>query len=87
MGGVLFYKSEQVKEEMVEYDIGCGFPILPPFGAGRNPNDCIKSFNILNHWEGKVNVYYQLTNFYQNHKNYKKSRNDLQLNGADLSKD
>ena len=35
-------------------------------------------------FQGKVYVYYGLTNFYQNHRRYVKSRDDAQLGGADI---
>lgn len=76
IGSALFYKSEQVKEEVLKYDSHCGVPILPPFEENINPNDCIIPFEIQNEWTGRVNVYYQMTNFFQNHKDYKNSRND-----------
>ena len=37
--------------------------------------------------EGDVYVYYQLKNFYQNHRTYVKSRSDKQLLGTELEKD
>ena len=76
-----------MKEEVVTYDTNCEVPSLPPFEGDINPNDCIVPIEISNKWDGRVNVYYQLTNFYQNHKDYMKSRNDFQLRGADLSVD
>ncbi len=45
-----------------------------------------KSHNITleEDWEGEVYMYYGLTNFYQNHRRYVKSRDDKQLLGENL---
>ncbi|CAG0919625.1 unnamed protein product [Notodromas monacha] len=43
--------------------------------------ECKIQFNITDSWKGKVYVYYGLTNFYQNHRRYVKSRDDFQLLG------
>lgn len=36
-------------------------------------------------WQGPVFMYYSLTNYYQNHRRYVKSRDDDQLRGKDVS--
>ena len=38
-------------------------------------------FNLTDAWTGKVFIYYELENFYQNHRRYVKSRKDEQLLG------
>lgn len=38
-------------------------------------------FNLTENWSGEVYLYYKLTNFYQNHRRYIRSRNDQQLRG------
>jgi len=38
-------------------------------------------FNISDTWDGDVFIYYELENFYQNHRRYVKSRDDKQLLG------
>uniref|UniRef100_A0A914X8U0 Cell cycle control protein 50A n=1 Tax=Plectus sambesii TaxID=2011161 RepID=A0A914X8U0_9BILA len=43
---------------------------------------CIIAFNLSEDFNGDVNFYYGLENFYQNHRRYVKSRNDIQLAGA-----
>lgn len=42
---------------------------------------CIVDFEIDQDWPTEVHVYYGLTNFYQNHRRYVKSRDDSQLLG------
>lgn len=43
--------------------------------------NCTISFNITHPFKGNVYLYYGLSNFYQNHRRYVKSRDDLQLIG------
>ena len=38
-------------------------------------------FNVTDTWDGDVFIYYELENFYQNHRRYVKSRDDKQLLG------
>uniref|UniRef100_A0A2P2LZU3 ALA-interacting subunit n=1 Tax=Rhizophora mucronata TaxID=61149 RepID=A0A2P2LZU3_RHIMU len=40
---------------------------------------CTRSLNVTKHMKQPIYVYYQLDNFYQNHRRYVKSRNDAQL--------
>ncbi len=47
---------------------------------------CKEDFELQEDWEGDVFMYYGLTNFYQNHRRYVKSRDDRQLLGQDLDK-
>jgi hypothetical protein len=49
--------------------------------AKNGPCLCQESFKIEEDWEGEVYMYYGLTNFYQNHRRYVKSRDDTQLLG------
>ncbi|KAK9877055.1 hypothetical protein WA026_016082 [Henosepilachna vigintioctopunctata] len=46
-----------------------------------NSCKCIMQFRLENNFEGKVYMYYGLTNYYQNHRRYVKSRDDNQLLG------
>ena len=48
---------------------------------GAQTKTCTISFNIDKKMEQPVYVYYQLDNFYQNHRRYVKSRSDKQLRG------
>ena len=43
---------------------------------------CMGQFYIEEDWTGKVFMYYELENFYQNHRRYVKSRDDKQLLGT-----
>ena len=46
-----------------------------------NPCICSEDFTVDTDWEDDTYLYYGLTNFYQNHRRYVKSRDDLQLFG------
>lgn len=45
---------------------------------------CTVEFDIKDEIEGPVYVYYELENFYQNHRRYVKSRSDAQLRGDEV---
>ena len=49
-----------------------------------NANVCELQFEITKPMKGPVEVYYRLTNFYQNNRLYAKSRSDAQLRGEAL---
>lgn len=83
IGVVLKNESDNVVEYSIQYD-----------GDGTNPiytdcmitnkdegNLCTLTFNIEEDMDGPVYLYYQLENFYQNHRRYVKSRSDSQLRG------
>jgi hypothetical protein len=65
-----------VEHKVENYDDSC-----PP-----NVAECTKPLNIPEDIPGPVYVYYQLDNFYQNHRRYVKSRSFSQLNGKYLEK-
>ncbi|XP_077244396.1 ALA-interacting subunit 5 isoform X2 [Tasmannia lanceolata] len=44
---------------------------------------CSRTLTVPKHMKQPIYVYYQLDNFYQNHRRYVKSRNDKQLRSAD----
>ena len=56
-------------------------------GNGRSAHlYCVRIAHLcLLCWQGPVFIYYSLTNYYQNHRRYVKSRSDTQLRGADIS--
>ncbi|MQM08555.1 hypothetical protein Taro_041412, partial [Colocasia esculenta] len=41
--------------------------------------NCTRTLKVPKHMKAPINIYYQLDNFYQNHRRYVKSRNDRQL--------
>lgn len=94
IGVAILFFSEGVQERVVEYtdcnsttDSGKpGRPCAEIIGDSRNhsitkPCTCNVSFQLPNDYPGQVYIYYGLTNFYQNHRRYVKSRDDVQLLG------
>lgn len=89
----LLYFSDQVKEYIIDYT-DCNSTNYHRMGVPQkcaaviaeivNPNPpckCEINFNLPVDFHGKIYMYYGLTNFYQNHRRYVKSRDDNQLLG------
>jgi len=72
IGVVILNASNGVKEHIVRYDND----------TGRN---ITVNITVPEDMPGPVYFYYQLTNFYQNHRRYVKSRSDPQLRGEPVS--
>jgi hypothetical protein len=75
-GIVLIVYSNDVKEYTVQYNEDCN--LLP---------NCTITINVTQKMESPVFVYYELDNYYQNHRRYVKSRNVDQLQGDTMSYD
>lgn len=84
-GIVLVVFSAKVKDHLVRYDTKCTAPVLPVAGASFTPSKCYVSLSIPETMDGPVFVYYELDNFYQNHRRYVKSKNVNQLQGDSVS--
>ncbi|XP_031828260.1 cell cycle control protein 50A isoform X2 [Nomia melanderi] len=95
----LLYFSDQVKEYIIDYtDCNSTNYFLAdkvPYKCADfithtpHPNPpciCEINFTLPSHFNGRIYMYYGLTNFYQNHRRYVKSRDDNQLLGK-LSND
>ncbi|XP_077077066.1 transmembrane protein 30Ab [Siphateles boraxobius] len=82
----LFVTSNNIREIEIEYT---GTDISSPcFNCSQSfswnsttPCKCVLSFSLDQPFESNVFMYYGLSNFYQNHRRYVKSRDDSQLNG------
>ncbi|XP_040016904.1 cell cycle control protein 50A [Gasterosteus aculeatus] len=82
----LFVTSNNIKEFEIDYT---GADTSSPcFNCSQNfswnstsPCTCTVPFYLEQPYESNVYVYYGLSNFYQNHRRYVKSRDDSQLNG------
>ncbi|KAG6382563.1 hypothetical protein SASPL_157763 [Salvia splendens] len=74
--------SENVVEVVDRYDDVCIPSTDQKVGFIKDPatnKTCIRTFTIPKKMRKPVYVYYQLDNFYQNHRRYVKSRSDRQL--------
>ena len=79
----LLYFSDKVEEVMVDYTDctnSSGIKCSEAIDDGHSCT-CSVPFEIPNDLVGTVYMYYGLTNFYQNHRRYAKSRDDDQLLG------
>mmetsp|Transcript_2578 Transcript_2578/g.3778 ORF Transcript_2578/g.3778 Transcript_2578/m.3778 type:complete len:313 (-) Transcript_2578:34-972(-) len=72
LGGVILGASDNVVEYEERYDDVCTF---------NSTDVCELNIKIDEKMEEPVYFYYKLTNYYQNHRRYVKSRNDDQLSG------
>mmetsp|Transcript_25710 Transcript_25710/g.33682 ORF Transcript_25710/g.33682 Transcript_25710/m.33682 type:complete len:376 (-) Transcript_25710:256-1383(-) len=84
IGGASYSSSNSVVEYKFQYD-GDGAESneckIDRYKEGKN---CTISFEVQDDMEQPIYVYYQLTNFYQNHRRYVQSRYDSQLQGEEL---
>jgi len=80
LGSIIVKYSKDVVEIDTQYDNLCG-----PTLWNSNSTNCSISINITSDMTSPIFVYYKLTNFYQNHRRYVKSRSDPQLSGEDIS--
>ena len=78
LGIVILSYSNQINEYTYQYDTNC-----PAKNKTTPPTPCILNITIPTTFSGPVMVYYQLNNFYQNHRRYVKSKSNTQLYGGD----
>ncbi len=80
LGILLYVMSDQIREEVIpNYDNELCKDFLY--------KECVVSLPIKEKIVAPVYVYYQLDNFYQNHRRYVKSRSFAQLQGTYLTTD
>lgn len=84
VGVVSLLAAQDVVEIIDRYDHAC----VPPNMTDNKlayiqnetiPKDCTRILTVTKEMKQPIYVYYQLDNFYQNHRRYVKSRNDAQL--------
>ncbi|ONK60810.1 uncharacterized protein A4U43_C08F22900 [Asparagus officinalis] len=89
IGIISLIASNDVVEIVYRYEEQC----LPSSATDRasklayiqdptSNKDCSRIFQVPKDMNRPIHVYYQLDNFYQNHRRYVKSRNDVQLRDA-----
>ncbi|KAM7524881.1 hypothetical protein LguiA_014783 [Lonicera macranthoides] len=84
VGLVALHASQSVIEIVDRYDTEC---IPEPFKGDKLayikdrslPKNCSRYLKVLKHMKAPIYIYYQLDNYYQNHRRYVKSRSDQQL--------
>ena len=95
LGITLYIMSDKIQDSIKQYDEECPVPEQPTWSPDEdNPgkykmnipesNYCKVRLPIETSIEAPIYVYYQLENFYQNHRRYVKSRSNEQLLGNDL---
>lgn len=87
VGVGLLYFSDEVREVIIDYTM-CKSVTAPMEQCSElihmtqnSTCTCEIDFTLDRDFEGKVYMYYGLTNYYQNHRRYVKSRDDDQLLG------
>merc|ERR1712178_562222 len=87
IGILVLVASDQVVEITSDEYQNCGAVNTAncTVGNGSSASSCLStiSINIEDDMDQPVYVYYQLSNFYQNHRRYVKSRSDTQLRNSD----
>ncbi len=83
IGIIVLSLSKNIKEYKVRYD---NIKSCDDALTLSTSNECEIQIKLNSTFKGKVMVYYQLENFYQNHRRYIKSRSMGQLKGKILSK-
>ena len=82
LGITLYVMSERIQGVVQQYDKECQSKL----DVGGN-EICTINIDIDSDIQSPIYVYYQLDNFYQNHRRYVKSRSNEQLMGNELSVD
>ncbi len=80
LGFIMWHVNNQVVEVAVRYDdqVQCADPGVAPLSQS---NLCNVTVVVNKDIPAPAYFYYRLSNFYQNHRRYVSSRNDLQLSG------
>jgi hypothetical protein len=86
LGITLYVMSEKVQGALLRYDDQCPTPLyITPDNSDPNPTPCKLSLELSSEIKAPIYIYYQLDNFYQNHRRYVKSRSNEQLLGNMLT--
>lgn len=83
LGALLLIESDNVKEFSMKYDSSDGQMDVPCSISEANANgNCSITYSFTEDVTGPLYVYYEISNFYQNHRRYVKSRSSSQLMGG-----
>jgi len=86
VGIIVQQGSKDVVEYRVQYD-GDGMSTDCSVKSATEPEECTLTVKLDKPMKGPIYVYYQLTNFYQNHRDYVKSVSQYQMRGECLKQD
>ncbi|KAK4804032.1 hypothetical protein SAY86_003849 [Trapa natans] len=91
IGVAALFASRDVVEIVKRYDTDC-IPLSErndkvKYIQSPGNKTCTRNITVTKHMKKPIYVYYQLDNFYQNHRRYVKSRNDAQLRSNGSSDD
>ena len=75
LGIIILVNANKINEEKIRYDKECD-----------EKGNCTVNFILKKKLKKDIMVYYEIDNFYQNHRRYVKSRNDDQLKGKEVKK-
>ncbi|GAV61754.1 CDC50 domain-containing protein [Cephalotus follicularis] len=84
IGLVCLFASERVVEIVYQYEADCvpadySNNVLAYIQSSDTNKTCTRTLTVPKYMKNPVFIYYQLDNFYQNHRRYVKSRSDTQL--------
>ncbi|CAG2120410.1 unnamed protein product, partial [Medioppia subpectinata] len=82
IGAGLLVSSNSVKEYVYEYTDCISTDGKKKWRGNKIKCECIHNFTIDKDFDAPVFLYYGLSNYYQNHRRYAKSRDDTQLAGT-----
>lgn len=77
IGSVVLVYSKKIIEVSERYDSICPVTL--------KVTECRRNIEITEKMKKPIMVYYQLNNFYQNHRRYVKSKSDAQLHGEEIT--
>lgn len=76
----LHASAKQINQQLLTKEQHISFIQNP-----NNPKNCTRILHIHKHMKQPIYVYYEISNFYQNHRHYVKSKSELQLQGLNVS--
>jgi len=86
IGVLVVLAAQEVKEVTISYEdssFSCCVANCSGEGERRDANPCLVNFTIDEDMGTPLYLYYRLTGFYANHKQFVRSRDDAQLHGKD----
>ncbi|KAM7523905.1 hypothetical protein LguiA_013807 [Lonicera macranthoides] len=92
IGLASLFASERVVEVVDRYDDACvpstdRNQMLEYIKGSKSNKTCVRTLTVPKKMKSPIYVYYQLDNFYQNHRRYVKSRSDKQLRSTKFESD